>query len=360
MTEDEIQSLYVDQHEYEIFVSKREANNSVVSRSLGHKINSRAHIIVRDTSGTIAKEKLISSSTGSFFDHRKDDDKNRFSMKRAEVMTVLEENAFIIELKIERDYIDRKTFHFPCSPMAKNALKMLTSGEDADCSFLVGDTVIYAHKLILKLNTELLHTFVVGTDDNSPVKIEGTSPEIFRFVLEYIYGDDNPDFNFLLEHYEDVIEVSNKYGVIGLKLQAEAAKISSLTIDDSNVTEHLIFAHSKNCVLLKEYATSIYISKFDDLVRSSSLEELAKSPDVLRELMIAVADSMKKSVPTGYSRTLPRIIRKITIPRSDSTVNDLIGELIDLDLDIDGTKETLISRLDEYHKAKLCSSEAEE
>jgi hypothetical protein len=55
---------------------------------------------VRDTSGTIAKEKMISSSTGSFFDHRKDDDKNRFSMKRAQVITVLEENAFIIKLKI--------------------------------------------------------------------------------------------------------------------------------------------------------------------------------------------------------------------------------------------------------------------
>jgi hypothetical protein len=54
---------------------------------------------------------------------------------------------------------------------------------------------------------------------------------------------------------------------------------------------------------------------------------------------------------------LPRIIRKNTIPRSDTPINDLIGELIDLDLDIDGTKETSTSRLDEYQKAKLCSSE---
>ena len=59
--------------------------------------------------------------------------------------------------------------------------------------------------------------------------------------------------------------------------------------------------------------------------------------------MIAVADSMKKSVPSGYPRHLPRIIRKNTIPRSDTPINDLVKELIDLDLDIDGTKETLIS-----------------
>ena len=39
------------------------------------------------------------------------------------------------------------------------------------------------------------------------------------------------------------------------------------------------------------------------------------------------------------------------------SVNDLIRELIDLDMDSDGTKETLISRLDEYHEDKLRTSE---
>eukprot|EP00984_Skeletonema_dohrnii_P016219 scaffold7159_cov76-Skeletonema_dohrnii-CCMP3373.AAC.1 len=48
----------VDQHEYEIFVSKREANNSALSRALGHQSNSRAHIhIIHEryvpTSGTM-------------------------------------------------------------------------------------------------------------------------------------------------------------------------------------------------------------------------------------------------------------------------------------------------------------------
>ena len=77
------------------------------------------------------------------------------------------------------------------------------------------------------------------------------------------------------------------------------------------------------------------------MIRSSCFEELAKSPDILRDLTIAVADYMEKKP------------RKVTMTsRSDSTVNELIGELIDLDLDIDGTKETLIARLDKYYRAE--------
>lgn len=325
-------------HQYEIRVTKQEANNSTVSRSLGYPVTSRARIIVRDANGEIYMEKKIISTDGSFCDtnYQRDNGRNMLFMFRGAAMAVLEENALIVELKIDHDFIEREIFHLPSSPMVKNLLDMLASGEDADVSFLAGDTEILAHKLILKLNAGQLYQFVDKADINFPVKVEGTTPEIFRFCLQYIYGDDRPDLNFLLEHYEDVINVSNKYGIIGLKLQAEAAKIASLTINASNVIEHLLFADSKNCTLLKEYATSIYISNFDMLVRSSSFEELGKSPDVLRDLMIAISNDKT---------------------RSDATVNDLIGELIDLDLDVDGTKETLISRLEEYHEENIDVSE---
>ena len=75
------------------------------------------------------------------------------------------------------------------------------------------------------------------------------------------------------------------------------------------------------------------------MIRSTSFDELARSPDILRDLTIAVADYMKKKP------------REVTMnSRSDSTVNELIGELITLELDIDGTKEILIARLDEYYR----------
>ena len=359
---------------YVVRVAKREADNSAFSRSLGNKICSRARIIVRDTSsGEIIEQKRITHFIGSFFYQRtrarKEGVDNEIHILRNVVMPLLEENALVIELEVWHDYIELKEFHYPRNTLAKAALKLLASGEDADVSFIVGDTVIYAHKLILKLNAGLLHTFIDKTGDvSSPVKIEGTTAEIFRFVLTYIYGDDEPDPIFLVEQYEEIIDVADKYGIIGLKLQAEAAKICSLTIDSSasnELIEHLRFAYSKNCALLKEHLTSIYTSKFDDLVRSSSFDELAKSPDILRDLMIAVADYKEKSVLSGVSFLSAR---GYTVTeekdRNDSTVNDLIGELIDLELDIDGTKETLIARLDEYYEEEaeeeLCSSSSED
>ena len=235
----------VRDHEYEVRITKREANNSSVSRSLGYQVKSRARIIVRDTSGEVFRERMVYSSNGSTFDvnEGKESKTALISMKRAAAMSVLEENALTIELEIYHDYIEQE-FNLPRNSLAKAALKMLKSGEDADISFIVGDTVIYAHKLILKLNAELLYAFVDETTDDdvdSPVKVEGTTAEIFRFVLTYIYGDDEPDPIFLVEHYEEIIDVADKYGIIGLKLKAEAAKISSLTIDaTSDLTEHLL------------------------------------------------------------------------------------------------------------------------
>ena len=44
----------------------------------------------------------------------------------------------------------------------------------------------------------------------------------------------------------------DRYGAINLKIEAETYDVSSITINLENVMDHLNFAHSKNCVLLKE------------------------------------------------------------------------------------------------------------
>ena len=156
---------------YVVRVAKREADNSAFSRSLGNKICSRARIIVRDTSsGEIIKQKRITHFIGSFFYQRtrarKEGVDNEFHILRNVVMPLLEEDALIIELEIEHDYIEQE-FHYPRNTLAKAALKMFASGKNADVSFIVGDTIIYAHKLILELNAGLLHTFADEADVNS-------------------------------------------------------------------------------------------------------------------------------------------------------------------------------------------------
>ena len=158
---------------YAISIAKREASNSKFSRSsLGYQVCSRARIIVRDTrSGGIFKEKMITSDVGSYRFHSRSltgerGVQNELVIRRDAVMPLLEESALIIELEVWHDYIAPE-FHVPHNSLAKAALKLLASGKNADVSFIVGDTVIYAHKLILELNAGLLHTFADKADVNS-------------------------------------------------------------------------------------------------------------------------------------------------------------------------------------------------
>ena len=186
---------------------------------------------------------------------------------------------------------------------------------------------------MLLLNARQLHSFFTK-DNSSTVEIKGVTPELLRFMLRYIYGDVEPDFDYLVEHYQEVIDITDKYNIIGLKLEAQAAKIASLSIDADNVTEVLLYAHEKNCFLLKEYATKIYVSNYQRLVLTDSFMELAKTPELLRELMIA---SMNGQSARKIKRTAVR-----------ASMNTLIGQLLDRDLDIDGPSDVLISRLKEY------------
>ena len=118
---------------YVVSVTKREANNSKFSRSLGYRVCSRVRIIVRDTrSGEVIKEKTIASSIGSFFhwkSRRGRDVDNELYTRRNEVAPLLEENALIIELEVWHDYIEQE-FHYPRNTLAKAALKMLASGKN--------------------------------------------------------------------------------------------------------------------------------------------------------------------------------------------------------------------------------------
>lgn len=219
------------------------------------------------------------------------------------------------------------------SRLARNALELLDSGEDADVFFQVNGVQLPAHKLILKMNATQLHSFLTS-GDSSTVVIEGTTPELFLFMLRYIYGDDDPEFDYLAKHYQEIIEITDKYNIIGLKLAAQAAKIATLTIGKDNVTDILLFAHDKNCFLLKEYAMKMYILNFHELVYTESFNRLATNVESLRELVVTVCCSLAGKVS----------IR-------DQTVNELIGKMLEYDLDFDGPKDVLISRLEDYEDA---------
>ena len=91
-------------------------------------------------------------------------------------------------------------------------------------------------------------------DDTSPIiQINDVAPDVFRLMLSYMYGGKVSEDNMLL-HARGVLDAADKYGVIYLKLEAEASLVEGTTFTIENVMELLLYAESKNLALLKEAA----------------------------------------------------------------------------------------------------------
>ncbi len=108
--------------------------------------------------------------------------------------------------------------------------------------------------------------------------------------------------------------------------------VESLVADKTNVVEWLVLAHSKNCALLKEYALSYAATLPEDLVNSMSFRELSESPELMTELMMEMT-----RLPATIDKRYGNAVRNMT-------VNELRKKLNEMGLDVDGSKEMLISR----------------
>lgn len=179
-------------------------------------------------------------------------------------------NVLVMEVRMRRPKFPQFPF-IPKNPSAcKNIQKLHLDEESADVVFEVGGhqedakedntikkrktevTKFHAHSLILKNAAPLLAELCSLYDPPRTIPIPIVSPETFRHLLLYIYGHDIPEFGADISHTKEIIEAAYRYGVTNLKIEAETYYVSSIAINIENVMDHLHFAHSKNCALLKE------------------------------------------------------------------------------------------------------------
>ena len=69
-------------------------------------------------------------------------------------------------------------------------------------------------------------------------------------------------------HATDIIDAADKYGVVNLKLEAEARLVEDTVITIENVMDLLVYAESKNLALLKEVVMDYIVENKDALFRS--------------------------------------------------------------------------------------------
>ncbi|KAL7532049.1 hypothetical protein ACHAXR_004401, partial [Thalassiosira sp. AJA248-18] len=114
----------------------------------------------------------------------------------------------------------------------------------------------YAHKVVLQFCAEgsTLASLCAEYDKLTPVPISDIDPQVFRQMLYYVYGGTISAAEWKV-HSKDLIDAADRYGVVNLKIEAEAWYVKHLKITVENVIDSLAFADEKNCFLLKEVAT---------------------------------------------------------------------------------------------------------
>lgn len=253
-------------------------------------------------------------------------------LKRSDVLgkgkNILLNGALLIDVELLAKPLRA---YVPSNPHTKNMLALLDSGDNADVTFKVGGTTIPAHKLIIQTNAPLLYSFCPKRG-KAAVQINNTNAEVFRLVLRYIYGGSAPGEDETKKWGKKLIDAANRYGIVGLKMAVETTLVECLEIRGFNVVDWLLFADAKTCPLIKEYATSLFTVRAKDLLASNESSKLKESPALMQELFMATSETCDSDERFGGTAT-------------KMTVNELRVELDKKGLDVDGSKEMLISRL---------------
>jgi hypothetical protein len=200
-------------------------------------------------------------------------------------------------------------------------------------------------------------------DPDTPIPITGVRHHIFWLVLRYAYGDDipddiwtakSPDSSFLNQNTNEwssllslspaleILDAANRFGVVGLKLLAES-KIVQTEISVSSASDLILYADAKDCALLKEKVMDFFVAHAEAIRATRSFHKIEESAHVMVELMDALLSK--------------RMLRSFSLGENDVDyasmgVNLLRTQLEERGLDVDGSRETLVKRLEIWSHEK--------
>ena len=254
----------------------------------------------------------------------------------------------------------------PENLLAKNILSKFMDEESADIVFEVVEdersefekktnciqhyckrykttTKIHAHRFILQQFSSTLDELCKSGGDEgiTTISITDANPNTFKRMLFYMYGGklSNDDMK---RHAKSIIDVADKYGIVGLKLEAEASYVTSETIAMDNVIDKLLYADSKNLALLKEAVMDYLVKNGKEAMTKLSFDNVPGS--AMKDLLAAMTRGKSEE---GEEKTAKSVLKDYNTMR----VNTLRKLLHEKGLDVDGSREMMVARLEENDAA---------
>jgi len=189
-------------------------------------------------------------------------------------------------------------------------------------------TRFFAHSFILKLYGGHLAVLCEenSSDANQPIPINDVSVEIFHHMLLHMYGASYFKRSLFDAKAKELIDAADRYGVINLKLEAEASFVSNTTFTIGNINEHFDYAVSKDCHLLKEAALDYIVRK---CAKTRNIQIANVSPrDLLTAMSLGVGRERLVEVDLMYISKLRQLAVKMRLDRYvDGSRDVLIGAI---------------------------------
>jgi len=275
---------------------------------------------------------------------------------RSKLMDALVKGSLVFEIRM-KPMKELFPQFIPVNPITENILKRFNDEESADMVFEVGgkydrckngdggegshkksktSTTFYAHHLVLTDGAPALaemYKTLAGSGDVVAMEINDVTPDIFRHMLYYIYGG-KISADELKVNTKDIIDACDKYGIVHLKLEAEACYVESTTIDIDNMMDNLLYADSKNCALLKEAVIDFVVGNGNDILGKISFDNISGS--VVNDILTAITREKNNSADQESNAG-----NQFTT----MYVSELRAKLHENGMDVDGSREAMIAAL---------------
>ena len=276
--------------------------------------------------GKVSKKENEFAASGTLFG----DTEGLVNFYKLALIENLVDGTLIIEVRMKQTA--KSTLFIPENPLTKIILNMFNNEEMSDIMFEIGNnTTFHAHRFILQeCAPQLVPCDEKGDEEVTTIPITDVKPEIFQHLLYYMYGGKVSD-EHMKAYAKDIIDAADRYGVVNLKLEAEAYFVESTIITFDNMMDHLHFAASKNCALLQEAVLDFVVENSGEVLDKVSLDDVPGS--AVSDLLAATS----RKIEGGKEGDNLNIMR----------VSELRQKLLEKGLDIDGSRKTMIATLKE-------------
>lgn len=213
--------------------------------------------------------------------------------------------------------------------------------EEDSVTFVVQNEEFDVHKLVLKCRSEPLWQAAEGRASGTRIDLDGVEPDIFKAIIDHLYlRTDPPALDSDRQMAEALICAADRFGCPDLKLLCQY-ELCRFHLTTSSAADLLVLAHRTSSALLLDEAMNL-CADFPMFVSKSPSwkDSVVVNPDIMNGILLHSRHCRQE-----VSSDIPFIwLTKDGV--DELSVISLILCLRKKGMDVDGSRETLVKRLE--------------